>query len=310
MTIENYDGPVRLDPDGPLSVAVRVDPFVPAPVFMVLLRETPGGGDDGGGDDGGGEPAMRAVIGAEAFPTRPPAETAGAIVDPDRPVRDPAGRPGFAVFRLSPPAGGWPTGRGELRVTLDGFEGGAVSRPVRTVRRLDPEVLVGGLLGLKPPPGPFDDVPETRPDRGFVLDIDAAEIARNAAGDENEPAATLRPWERFTVRGTFRGPAPAPGLGYGPGVSVQFAWDRGFAFAGTTRSFPAAGPDGEPDADGAVLYWFRLPTELPDGAGRYTMEVETGDGPADWRRSAPLTILAEQDDEPAGGERNGEPAGE
>ena len=300
VTVENHDGRIRLDPDGPLSVAVRVDPFVPAPVYMTLLRETPDG-------DGDGERELRTVIGAEAFPIQPPAGSAGPFDDPDRPVRDPAGRPGFAVFRLSPPAGGWPTGRGELRVALDGFGGAAVVLPVRTVRRLDPEALVGWLLGLKPPPGPFDDLPATRPDRGFVLDVNAAaEAARDAGGEnaagDDEPAATLRPWERFAVRGTFRAPAPPPGVGYGPGVSVRFAWDRGFAFAGTTRSFPAAGPDGEPDADGAVLYWFRLPTELPGGAGRYTMEVETGDGPADWRRSAPLTILAEEEGEPDGGE--------
>ena len=256
---------------------------MPAPVRLSLSREEPGDG---------GEPASESVIGAEAFPTRPPADGQPyRAAGPDAPVRDPAGRPGYVVFRLFPPEDGWPTGPGVLRVELDGFEADAVERPVRVARRLDPEVLIGGLFGVTPPPGPFAGRPANPPDRGFVLDVNDA--AAKAEAEPDAPAATLRPWERFTVRGTFRGPAPPAGVGYGPTASAQFSWGRGFAFAGNARSFP----EGEPDADGNVLYWYRLPVEIPDGAaGRYRLEIETGDGPRDWERTPPLTVLVE--DEP------------
>ena len=267
LTVENFEETLRLHPNGPLAVGVRIDPYVPTQADLAFYREVrPRRGD---GVDGEPRPTLlRQVIGAEAFPVRPPAGSMRTAAAGD--LRDPAGRPGYVTFMLLPPAEGWPVGRGEVRVGLREFPDAKVVAPVLTARPLDPEILVLFWLGLKPPSWRTGDEPAERPDRGFALDLNAAATA--AAADPDAVAARLRPWERFEIRGTFRGPPPEGGVAYGPEVSATLKWPGGFAFAGTTRSFA----EGPPAADGTVLYWFRETLELPGGAGDYRLRLEPG----------------------------------
>ena len=275
MTLENFPpGRITLRPEAPLPVLVRVDPYFPTDVRLLLDRvvTNPPREDGAGGDaDGRGEPrrAVESIIGAETQVVRGSdgaGANGGAAGGDAEPGEAPP--PGYARLALLPPHGGWPAGRGELRLVLDGSEGATVVRPVTIGRPL----LEGFGRMFDPPPAVTVADP---PDRGLVLDLNEAAGAAGAGAAGDGPAASVLPGERVLLRGTFRGPAPPAGVAFGPEVYTHFSGAGYRASNGLARSFP----EGEPAGDGGVLYWFRQPAYAPAKPGRYRLTTELRIGP-------------------------------
>ena len=254
LTIENFRGPLVMEPVEPLTVVVRVEPFIPEDVTVrLLLKQKPAETEPAETAD-----RLKQVIAADAFPRylTPGEERWGHAP----PTTDLKGRPGYAAISLWPPDGGWPTGAGELRVEVHGFEYAALARAAYIGRNRE----LWRRLGIAPPALKTTEPAEDGP----VLDLDAAVAALDEAPDG--PALTLAPNERFELRGTFRSAPVEDDRLPGPQISSEFHAPRQYESNGLTYAFP----EGEPDADGAAPHWFRQIAYAPDTPGTYRLEVE------------------------------------
>ena len=276
-----------IPPHAPLTVGVRVDPYVPDNVSVRLFRDE---------RQPGRRPAPEAA--PEDFLTRiagvevqPRAVRPGASVPGLEPP--PSGRlPGFALVTLEPPEAGWPPGRAWISVSLVDSVGG---EPVRRPLFVGEQTITTEALraaGLLVPP-----LPERTPPPTAALTV--SELEGGGESSALDPAAPLTApaGHRLEVRGSYRATPRANGLAYGAGLTVTRTGPGPQTFA-SARAVADVGPPGEePDADGTVRYRFRCVLPPPSAPGRYVVSIDPSAGPdrnGDPPRFAPRTVNYEK----------------
>ena len=283
-------------PQGPLTVGVRVDPFVPGGVTLFFDRDArdPVAAAD---PDAGPRDHLERVIGAEVRPEL-------LLPGTERPYAGPpagAGGAGLAVFTLFPPEGGWPRGAGELVATVPdaGVPDPRATRPIYVGER-SPATAALDRLGLLTPPAP------PAPDPPPVTVLTLEEFDPDGPGpDPDADPLPVPAGHALEVRGTYRAAPPEVGAAYGPEIAVLRVGPVP-TFGERTRAYrDPGGADEVPGADGRVLYWFRATLPPAPAAGRWLVSADAspGFGGADGPHFAPRTVRvapADGDDEDGG----------